>query len=579
MKKKSKEGPVAGSWKSLLRTVKALRLPWVWIVVGLGLNLYLSSLMLKMPNTTASLLGGDLSGSALWQAVRFYILLGLMTVLMIAGQVQAQSYGSCRARQSVWKKMLGMRMAFFDRNDPSDMMSAVVNDTGTAVLDMVNIIIYLVPNIYYVVGAILTIRSYHWLLALACFAMLPLKCLYAIFIGRKFQAGSAQVYRHIGTLTSFLADRIHNLSLVKAYTNEAQEQCSGEKATKDLLKANMKLVHLDNIAVGAASVIDILQKFVVVVVAVILLQRGEIDISMWLAFFLFSQNLFSYMDQIFDSWVRIKGMQGTFQRVTEIMTGQSEPEGGSAPYPTEGDITFHNVTFTYPETDTPALENVSFTVPRGTSAAIVGLCGSGKTTSVSLLERFYVPEQGSVTLGQTDIRDISLQEYRRHMAYVQQGTGSFDGTVRQALTYGIDRPVTDGEILSAAEKTGFDDYLQTLPDGLAHMCSSDAMSGGQNQRLALTREFLRGGDILLLDEPTSALDVQVADKIRQTVNTLFAHTTRIIITHDLHFAQGFDKILVLDRGHLVGEGTHEALLESCAPYRQMLENASKEDGQ
>ncbi len=576
MKKKPKEKPAGSGWKPFIRTVKALRLPWLWIILGLGLNLYLSNLMLKMPDTTAALLGGDLSGQALWQAVRFYIILGVMTVLMVAGQVQAQTYGSCRARQSVWNKMLSLPMEHFDRNDPSDLMSAVVNDTGTAVQDMVNLIIYLIPNVYYVVGAILTIRSYHWLLALSCFALLPLKSLYALIMGRKFQASSARVYGQIGTLTSFLADRIHNLPLIKAYTNEPVEKQAGHDATHALLKANMKIVHLDNIAVGAVSVIDILQKFVVVVVAVILLQRGEIDISMWLAFFLFSQNLFSYMDQIFDSWVRVKSMQGTFQRVTQIMQGHSEPTGGTAAYPEAGDLSFRNVTFTYPETDTPALKNVSFTVPRGSSAAIVGLCGSGKTTSISLLERFYTPDAGQVTLGDTDIRDISLAQYRSHIAYVQQGAGSFEGTVRQALTYGIDRAVTDEEILSAAARTGFDEYLARSPEGLDRLCSDDTMSGGQNQRLVLTREFLRGGDILLMDEPTSALDVQVAARIQETVNTLFAHTTRILITHNLRFAQGFDKILVLSDGVLVGEGTHESLLADCPRYRQMIENMQKE---
>ena len=170
----SNEKPRSGSWKALFGTIKRLRLPWLWIVIGLGLNLVLNSLLLKLPNTTADLLSGQLTGSAYTQAISYYIVLGIMSFVMVVGQVQAQTYGVRKARESVWKKMLGMRMEYFDRNDPSDLMSAVINDTNSAVTDLINVIIYFIPDIYYVVMAMLRINQYHWILALSCFAMLPL---------------------------------------------------------------------------------------------------------------------------------------------------------------------------------------------------------------------------------------------------------------------------------------------------------------------------------------------------------------------------------------------------------------------
>lgn len=578
MKKKVKEKQNYGGWKPLFRTINDLRLPWLWIILGLIINLTFNDLLLDLPNTTADLLSGQLSASTVSKAVLYYVMLGTLNTVAVAAQAQAQSYSVRKARGSLWKKMLGIKMDFFDRNDPSDLMSAITSDTGSAVESLVNIIIYFIPNIYYVVMALKRIGEYHWILALSCFAMLPLKYLYAFILGRKFQVSVAALYGKIGTLTGFLADRITHLPLIKSYTNEKKEGEAGTEASKKLYDANMKLVDLENVSVAAVSVIDILQKFIVVVVAVILLQQKKIDLAMWLAFFLFSQNLFSYMDQIFDGWTRLKTIQGTFSRVVEIMSADSENTSASLPFPETGDIEFKNVTFTYPETDKPALDDVSFTVKRGTSLAIVGLCGSGKTTSISLIESLYAPQSGSITVGGTEINQLSLGDFRRNISYVQQGSDIFSGTLREALTYGIENDIDDNMIFEAAEKTGFNEYLQLCSNDLDTDLSSGAtsMSGGQSQRLVLTRELLRNGDIILMDEPTSALDVRVSVKIQDTMDRLFADKTRILVTHDLTFAKKYDKIIVMQDGKKVGEGTHETLLKDCETYRKMNENINEE---
>lgn len=578
MGRQNKEKVKNDGWKAFFRTIRNLRLPWVWIVVGLSINLILNNLLLDMPDTTANLMSGELTGRALTEAIFYYAAMGVLTFVAVAGQAQAQSVSVKKARERIWQKMLGMRMEYFDKNDPTDLMSAITNDAGSAVEGLVNIIVYLIPDIYYVVMALRRIGQYHILLAVSCFAMLPLKYLYAWLMGRQVQKNTAVLYGKIGELTEYLADRISHLPLIKTYTNEKQEEENGRRAAHKLYHANMKLVFLDNISQGVVSVLDLLQKFVVIVVAVILLQQGRIDITIWVAFFLFSQNLFSNMDEVFELWIKIKGIHGNFHRIIDIMDGPEERETHTAAFPEAGDICFEDITFTYPETEAPALNHVSFTIPRGSSVAIVGLCGSGKTTSVSLLEQFYHPAEGTIRIGDTDIRDISLGEFRRRLAYVQQGADIFSGSLREVLTYGIDREVSDAEILCAAEKTGFSEYLELCEAGLSTEVApgGTSMSGGQRQRLVLTREVLRGGDIILMDEPTSALDVQVSVKIQDTMDTVFADKTRILVTHDLSFARRYDQILVMQGGNLVGRGTHASLMESCETYRKMNENAGEE---
>lgn len=575
MKNKAEEKKKSFGWKELFGTIKRLKLPWGWIVVGLALNLVVNDLLLDLPDTTASLVSGDLSGGAIASAVWYYVLFGACSVISVAGQAQAQSYGVKKSRDSIWRKMLGIKMEYFDINDPSDTMSTVINDANSGVMGLVNIIIYLLPNIYYVVMAMKRISEYHWVLALSCFMLFPLKYLYAFIMGKKYERTTATLYERIGVLTGFLADRINHLPLIKSYTNEKAETENGKNASNELLKVNMKIVGIDNIATGVVSAIDVLQKFVVVVVAVVLLQRRLIDMAMWLAFFLFSQNLFSYIDQIFDSWVRIKTVKGSFNRIVDVMYGEDEKSG--CDIPENGDIRFENVTFGYPGSKAPALCNASFTVERGSSVAIVGLCGSGKTTAVSLIEGFYSPESGRVLIGDTDIKEASLKEFRKKLSFVQQGGGFFSGTLREALTYGVERAVSDDEIFEAAKKTGFIEYIKLCENGLSEEISSDggSMSGGQAQRLALTREVLRDGDIIIMDEPTSALDVTVSEKIKKLTSTLFADKTRILITHDLDFAKSYDKIVVLSGGSVAGVGTHEELKNTCEVYKKILEGAKE----
>ncbi len=418
MDTQTNEKPQRDNWSSWFRTIKKLRLPWGWIIVGLALNLILNSLLLKLPDLTADLVSGKITGPAVGQAILYYVVMGVMSFVAVVGQVQAQTYSTKKARESVWKKMLSMRMDYFDRNNATDMMSAVTNDTGAAIKDLVNVLINLIPDIYYVVMAMKRISEYHWLLVVSCFFLFPLKYIYAWVMGRKMQTSTAMLYGKIGELTGYLADRISHLPLIKTYTNEDQEGKNGKLVARKLFKANMKLVFLDNISQGIVSALDVLQKFIVIVIAVILLQQGKIDIAMWLAFFLFAQNLFSNMDAVFDIWVRMKGMQGEFHRIIDVMDGPQEEQKATAVFPENGDIHFKNITFTYPETDQSALDHVSFTVPRGSSMAIVGLCGSGKTTSISLLEQFYHPEEGEILIGDTNIHDISIADFRRNLAYV-----------------------------------------------------------------------------------------------------------------------------------------------------------------
>lgn len=560
--------------------LRKAHIPWLWAVISLLVNLGANAMMLKLPVLTAGLMAGDLSSQALRDNILFYVYFAVVVCSQSTVLAIARSMTTRNARNSLWKKMLHIPMEFYDRNDPGGLMSAVTNDLSSAMPNILSLLVTVVPDIWYVVQALRQVSGYNLFLLLSVVVFLPIKYIYMVIIGRKFYQARLGVFKEVGGLTGYLAERIGNLPLIKAFTQEERELKNGTKAAHGLFKAYMREYKLSAANEAIRTLITLGEQIVVMVVAVILLQQKQITITQWAAFFLFFQNINMVFDTLINDWTSVKDIQGAVARTAELFTAPEEviEESAGLPAAPAGDITFDHVSFSYG--DKQALNDVSFTVPQGSMTAIVGLCGSGKTTSLSLLERFYAPSEGEIRLGGKNVSKMPLGQYRRHFAYVQQNPEVFSGTVREALTYGIEREVTDEEIWQAARTAGFADYLELQPEGLDAAVASggSSMSGGQRQRLVLTREFLRGAGILLLDEPTSALDAESSAMVQQAILTLFRGRTVLMVTHDMHLLRGMDQIIVLEESRLSGQGTYEQLLDSCPLFREMIETQENEQG-
>lgn len=577
-KRKSQGTRRPGSeWRLLFKTLGEFRLPWLWIIAAFFVNLGLTALTLQIPSVTSQLM---LTGEGVKRAVWFYATTGLIGFVQVGVQIQAEAYSVRRARERLWNRMLNIDMTYYSLHDPQAMMSAVTTDLSQGMVYLISLIIYTIPALYYVVMALVQISAYHPLLMAACLAIVPLKYVTTWILGRIFFKANVSCLDQIGELTGYLAERIGHMPLIKAYTNEEPERHMGHAVAKRLFGAHMRLIRAGNASQAVDTVFSILQNFIVIMAAVVLLQKGQISFTDWVAFFLFTQSLFNYFDQLFGSWLTVKSMQGMLARPVEIMAAPRELPTLAEPAATPADngLAFEGVTFYYPGSDDAAIHDLSFSVPSGTSLAIIGLCGSGKTTTVSLLERFFQPESGRILLGGVPVESLELADYRQRFTYVQQGADIFSGTIRQALTYGIRQPLTDTDILQACERTGFNDYVRLHEEGLdAPVAPAGAnMSGGQRQRLVLTRELLRNGDIVLLDEPTSALDAIAAVEIKTIINDMFAAKTRVLITHDLSLVEDVDQILVLSKGEKMGIGSHEELLKTCPQYCSMLAAIAQE---
>ncbi len=567
--KKAESGK--GNWRDFWNLLMKIQLPWHWIIIAFLCNFFYNKVMLKLPTITAGLMSGNLDNKVLWDAILFYVLFTAVLCGDVALRSPAQHIAARNARRVIWKKMLHIRMDYYDSNDPSDIMSTITNDTTMAAQLLVQFLVGFLPTLYYIAEALKTISSYNIWLMVSAFLLFPIKILYMVFIGRMQFRTQAGVYQEIGGLTAYLAERVRNLSLIKTYTNEEKELKNGENAAYSLFHANMRVKKLECTVTALTTLIGMAQVMIVMVFGVVLLKRGDIDIQQWVAFYMFSGTLSTAFSNLLDYWANLKMIQGTTARTARLLTAPEEEETvKDTKEPESAEVTFSHVSFSYG--DKKALEDISFHVPSGSSTAIIGLCGSGKTTSVSLLEHFYEPCEGEITFGKVPVSEMSLDVLRGSMGYVQQGADIFSGTVREALTYGLHRKVEDEEIWEAAEKTGFAEVLRKWEDGLNAFVApgGTSMSGGQRQKLVLTREFMRKSGMILLDEPTSALDVTASKMIQDTIFEMFPGRTKIIITHDLSLLERVDQIVVLNKGVLAGCGSYGELYGNCQAFMELI---------
>lgn len=587
MRGKTKEKRSYGSWRSFFHLLGSIDLPWLVILLAFLAELGYSQAMLMMPGTTTALMSGSLEPEALRDAVVYYISYAVVLFLdfMISGV--ARNWAVRNARSKVWGGMTRISIDYYDRHTPSALSSAVTNDLQEAVSGLVGLIIQVIPAFYYIVAAMKTIGGYDILLMLSVLVLLPVKWVYMVVVSRWMYAANAGIYQRIGLLTGYLAERVKNLPLIKYSCTERQEQENGSAAVADLFKANMRGIKVNCANSGIGTVISLLQNLVTIVTGVLLLQAGRITIEQWVAFFLFATTINSRFGELIGMWQTLKSLQGTAARAVEIMDAPQEQsereakEDAAAAVPAAKraeSVEFRDISFAYGEKQ--ALRNVSFAAPAGKATAIVGLCGSGKTTLLNLLERFYETQDGRILVGDRETGGESLSDLRGRFSYVQQDAGVFGGTVREILTYGIRRAVSDQEMTEAAENAGAWEFIRKLPGGLDGEVAADgaSLSGGQRQRLVLAREFLRKADILLLDEPTSALDAKTARAVEETIFRMFKGKTILMITHDMSLVQNMDQIVVMEEGQVRGTGSYTCLLDSCPLFRDMVQTQRLEVG-
>lgn len=361
MRGKTKERPrekqAYGSWKAFFRMVRQIDLPWPMIALAFAGEMGYNHVVLSLPTTTTALMSGSLDPQALRDAVIYYLSYGAVLFVDFFLLGVARNMAVRNARSKAWGGMTRVRADYYDQHAPGDLTSAVTNDLEAAVSSLVSFITSVIPACYYVVGAMSTIGEYDILLTLSVLVLLPVKWVYMVVVSRWMYKAEAGVYGRIGVLTGYLAERVRNLSLIKYYTNEDEELKNGTIACRDLFQANMEKTKVNCANTGISTGITLLQSIVTIVVGVLLLQSGRIDITQWVAFFLFAAQINTRFMEMIGYWQTLKSAQGMAARVVEIMEApkeQSEQEAraaASAAPVSKGteSVDFRDVSFSYGE--------------------------------------------------------------------------------------------------------------------------------------------------------------------------------------------------------------------------------------
>jgi ATP-binding cassette subfamily B protein len=477
-----------------------------------------------------------------------------------------------RLRSDLFSHIQKLPLRFFDNNPAGELMSRLTNDIDAVNQTISSNVTSLFASILSLAGIVLAMFALNvWL---ACVSLLIIPVLYALarFVARYTRHSFRELQKNMGELNGVMEEAISGQKAVKAFRRE-------ETITATFQQVNSRVFHAAVSANVYAMLLipltSVLGNFFIIALAAMggwLALNGLASVGVIAAFINYAQNFISPLRQLAGMYNSIQAALAGAERVFEIIDTPTEDVQLPA-FQTEhslrGDVVFENVQFGY-NPQHPILTEMNFTALNGQTLALAGPTGAGKTTVINLLTRFYEVDNGRITIGGKDIRQIAKSDLRRRLAIVSQDTFLFSATVLENIRYGkLD--ATDGECESAARMAEADSFIRQLPDGYATLLSERAgnISQGQRQLLSIARAILADPDILILDEATSSVDTRTELRIQKALLRLLTGRTSLVIAHRLSTIRDAAQVLVIDRGRVVEKGNHVELLSLGGVYRRL----------
>lgn len=483
-----------------------------------------------------------------------------------------------KIRLQVFSKMQMLPLSFFQKNKAGDLLSRISSDTGQIQTTLLSVSNDLIRQPVTFVGAlsalvVMALQREGMAFVLLCLVVIPV-CIFPIRrVGEILMRKALGMQEMAGNMTAVLSENLSASREIRAFNLQEQETKKFHDSSKRFFNARMKVIKYSNLLTPIIEIITA----VGISVAIFQASRTSIRLDAVVPVIMALYLSYDPIKKLGAIQNQIKQAFASIQRLDHILKAEETVRDVDSPISqkVKGELRFENVSFSYQGNDLdspPALLQINLKIEPGEVVALVGPSGAGKTTFASLLPRFFDPSSGSILLDGIDLRNFSLHALREAVAMVPQKPFLFDLSVRQNIHLGQSQ-YSNAEIEKAAELSHCLEFIQDLPGQFEQRLGENGslLSGGQVQRLAMARAFHRNSPILILDEATSALDSENEEKIHQAMSELIKGKTTLLIAHRFSSIRLANRIIVLDEGKIVADGSHDEIHESCTLYRRLYD--------
>ncbi|MGF9659389.1 lipid A ABC transporter ATP-binding protein/permease MsbA [Pantoea agglomerans] len=559
-------------------TISPFRLGLLVAGVALIVNAAIDPFMLTLLKTLLDdVIGKNNHGILRWMPL---VIIGLILIRGVSGYISSYciSWVSGKVvmtlRRRLFSHMMGMPVAFFDQQSTGTLLSRISYDCEQVASSSSGSLVTVVREGASIVGLFVMMFYYSWQLSLILLVLAPIVSLAIRIVSRRFRTISKTMQNTMGQVTSHAEQMLKGHKEILMFGGQQVETSRFEQVSNKMRRQGMKMV-------SATSLSDpIIQLLASSALAFVLYAASFPSVMATLTAGSISA-VFSAMLMLMRPLKSLTNVNAQFQRgmaacqtlFAILDTEQEKDEGTRVAERATGNIEFRDVTFTYPGSETPALQHINLTLPAGKTVALVGRSGSGKSTLASLLTRFYDIDSGEILLDGHDLRDYTLASLREQVALVSQHVHLFNDTVANNIAYARTDVFSREAIEKAAQMAHAMEFINKMDNGLDTVIGENGvlLSGGQRQRIAIARALLRDSPILILDEATSALDSESERAIQSALETLQQNRTTLIIAHRLSTIEKADEILLVEEGRIVERGSHQQLLQKKGAYARLYQ--------